>query len=641
MTGRAATTFDSTVEELWKLIGQVTEGELQLPEFQRSWVWDDDRIRSLLASVSVGYPIGTVMLLQTGNPEVRFKARPIESAPAADSEPERLLLDGQQRMTSLYQALRGEEPVRTQDERKKPIQRWYYMDIKRALDPHVDRTDAIVSVPETRQVRTLHEVILDVSSEEREWEQCMFPLRLVFGPNSEIRRWEKGLEKHGPPEGADARENLINRFEAEVLKTFEGYLMPTIVLGKASPKDAVCQVFEKVNTGGVSLTVFELLTATFAADDFDLRRDWQQTSEALATRNPLLRAVSDTDFLQTVTLLTTYDARRRWDERAASNGQAEGSDGRPPVSCKRRDVLRLTLKDYQQWREAAMRGYEAAGRLLMSQFFFAPKDLPYRTQLVPLAAILAVLGQDADAEAVKAQLRRWYWCGVFGEFYGSATETRFARDLPEVVAWVRGGAEPDTVAQASFAPGRLHTLRSRQSAAYKGLYALLMRDGARDFRTGDTIHLATYFDDQVDIHHVFPQGWFKDQDIENPVMDSVVNKTPLSKLTNIQIGKKAPSVYLSAIEAKHHLSRGELDAILRTHVIDPEIMRTDDFDAFYAARFEELLQRIETAMGKPIPREPEEASASAGQETVDYEGAAAADGQLSTVGSEDELAAVG
>lgn len=198
MTGRAATTFDSTVEELWKLIGQVNEGELQLPEFQRSWVWDDDRIRSLLASVSVGYPIGTVMLLQTGNPEVRFKARPIESAPAAGSEPERLLLDGQQRMTSLYQALRGEEPVRTQDERKKSIQRWYYMDIKRALDPYVDRNEAIISVPETRQVRTLHEVILDVSSEEREWEQCMFPLRLVFGPNSEIRRWEKGLEKHGP-----------------------------------------------------------------------------------------------------------------------------------------------------------------------------------------------------------------------------------------------------------------------------------------------------------------------------------------------------------------------------------------------------------------------------------------------------------
>ncbi len=639
MTGRAATTFDSTVEELWKLIGQVRDGTLQLPEFQRDWVWDDERIRSLLASVSVGYPIGTLMLLQTGNPEVRFKARQIQGALATSVEPERMLLDGQQRMTSLYQALACDAPVQTQDDRKKPIQRWYYLDMRRALDQRVDRDEAIISVPKTRQQRTLHDVVLDVSSEELEWEQCLFPLRLVFGPHAETRRWLRGLERHGPPEEAKAREDLMDRFDAEVLKAFEGYLMPTIVLGKESPKDAVCQVFEKVNTGGVSLTVFELLTATFAADDFDLREDWKRTHEALAAHNPMLRAVEATDFLQTVALLTTYDARRRWDERALSNGEVE-EDGRPAVSCKRRDVLRLTLEDYEAWRELAVRGFEYAGRLLTSQYLFTPKDLPYRTQLVPLAAIFAVLGQVAEEEAVKAKLRRWYWCGVFGELYGSATETRFARDLPEVVSWVGGGPEPDTVAQANFAPGRLHTLRRRQSAAYKGLYALLMRDGARDFRTGETIQLATYFDEQVDIHHIFPQGWFKDQDIDNPVMDSVVNKTPLSKLTNIQIGKKAPSVYLSAIEAKYHLSRDELSAILRTHVIDPEIIRTDDFDAFYAARFEELLQRIEAAMGKPIPREPEEASASAGQESVDYEGAAAADGPLNTVGTGDELASV-
>ncbi len=334
--------------------------------------------------------------------------------------------------------------------------------------------------------------------------------------------------------------------------------------------------------------------------------------------------------------MTTYDARRRWDERTLSNSEAE-EDGRPAVSCKRRDVLRLTLEDYEASRELAVHGFEYAGRLLTSQYLFAPRDLPYRTQLVPLAAIFAVLGQGAEAEVVKTKLRRWYWCGVFGELYGSATETRFARDLPEVVSWVEGGPEPDTVAQSSFAPGRLHTLRRRQSAAYKGLYALLMRDGARDFRTGDTIQLATYFDEQVDIHHLFPQGWFKDQGIENPVMDSVVNKTPLSRLTNIQIGKKAPSVYLGAIEGKHDLPREELDAILRTHVIDPEIIRTDDFDAFYAARFEELLQRIEAAMGKPIPREPEEASASAGHESVDYEGT---DGQLNTVSAEDEFTPV-
>jgi hypothetical protein len=616
------TTFDSTKETLKKLLEKVQDGSIQLPEFQREWVWEDERIKSLLASVSLSYPIGTLMLLQTGNPDVRFKSRTIEGAPSSADAPERMILDGQQRITSLYQVLASGQIVRTLDDRKKPIQRWYYIDINIALDPAGDRDEAIISVPETRQLRTLHEIKLDVSTVEMEWEHCLFPLRLVFGDYSELRRWLRGFAKYGAPADTDTRDALMDRFDAEVLKAFDGYLVPTIILGKESPKDAICQVFEKVNTGGVSLTVFELLTATFAADDFDLREDWKRIHDELIVQNPLLKAISSTDFLQTITLLATYETRHRWDERATAANDGDEARG-PAVSCKRREVLSLLLDDYKRWRDVAIRGYENAGRLLVSQFFFTPKDLPYRTQLVPLAAIFAVLDEEAEAEAVRAKLRQWFWSGVFGELYGSATETRFAKDLPEVVQWVRGGTDPDTVSQASFAPGRLHTMRSRQSAAYKGLYALLMRDGAKDFRTGDSIQLATYFNDQVDIHHIFPQGWFKDLGVSNPLMNAVANKTPLAKRTNIQIGKKAPSAYLAAIERQHGIDSQALDAILTTHVIDAAILRTDDFERFYEARFEHLLQRIEGATGKQIAREPSESTVSAGETTIDFEGAAA------------------
>ena len=618
------TTFDSTKETLKKLLEQVSEGNVQLPEFQRDWIWEDDRIRSLLASVSLSYPIGTLMLLQTGNPDVRFRARQVAGALPTPKEPERLLLDGQQRITSLYQALASGEVVQTQDDHKKPIKRWYYIDITAALDPNADRDEAIISIPEGRQIRTLHEVKLDVSTVELEWEHRLFPLRLIFGDNSELRRWLRDFAKYGTTEGTDERnqrDELMDRFEAEVIKAFEGYLVPIIVLGKESPKDAVCQVFEKVNTGGVSLTVFELLTATFAADEFDLREDWRRIHETLAARNPLLRAIESTDFLQAISLLVTFDARQAWAQAATTDGSDDGRG--PAVSCKRKDVLRLTLHAYKRWSDTAVKGFEEAGRLLVGQYLFTSKDLPYRTQLVPLATIFAMLGRRAESEGVRGQLRRWYWAGVFGELYGSAVESRFARDLPEVINWINGGLEPDTVSQATFSPARLHTMRTRQSAAYKGLYALLMRDGAKDFRTGDPIQLATYFNDEVDIHHIFPQGWFKDLGITNPLMDSVVNKTPLSKRTNIQVGKRAPSVYLDAIQNRHNLTADELDAILKTHVIDPVILRSDDFERFYEARFEQLLQRIEGAMGKPIAREPGEARVAEHEDAIDYEGQAA------------------
>ncbi len=313
-----------------------------------------------------------------------------------------------------------------------------------------------------------------------------------------------------------------------------------ILLRKQTPKEAVCQVFEKVNTGGVALTVFELLTATYAADDFNLRDDWDARLRRLK-RHRVLEGIESTDFLQAVTLLATR-ARR-------NQGMEEGlaPENAPGISCKRKEILRLMLDDYRSWAEAATQGFQRAAKLLFGQRIFATRDLPYRTQITPLAAILAVLGDRAEADGVRTRLARWYWCGVFGELYGGAIETRFARDLPEVLEWIDGGAEPSTISDANFAPDRLLTLRTRNSAAYKGLHALLLKEGGLDFRTGATVDEQTYFDDKIDIHHVFPQDWCKSHGIEPRRCDSIVNKTPLSARTNRMIGGNAPSTYLGRI----------------------------------------------------------------------------------------------
>src|SRR5262245_60566121 len=124
------TTFDSTKESLQDLLRGVRDGRTQLPDFQRGWVWDDPHMRDLLASVSRGHPIGAVMMLQTGNPAVRLQPRPVEGVFLTNgAEPERLILDGQQRLTSLYLTLFSGTPVDTMDERKNRIRRWYYVDL--------------------------------------------------------------------------------------------------------------------------------------------------------------------------------------------------------------------------------------------------------------------------------------------------------------------------------------------------------------------------------------------------------------------------------------------------------------------------------------------------------------------------------
>ncbi len=578
-------TFNSTKQPLSAVLGAARDGTTQLPDFQRGWVWDDDRIRDLLASVSRGFPIGTVMMLETGGDGVQFKPRPIEGVTHNGASPDELILDGQQRITSLFQALASGKPVRTRDQRGKEMNRWYYVDMQRALDPNEEREDAIISVPENKRVMKDfgREVHFDLSTPELEFENLHFPLAQVF----DSADWHEGFVDHW--DSAKEKWDLWKRFRKEFLVPFEQFQLPVIQLKKETPKEAVCLVFEKVNTGGVSLTVFELLTATFAASGFDLREDWN-TRKAVLDNRRILSDVSSTDFLQAVTLLTSHAERVK---------RIEAGDSAPPqVTCKRRDMLKLSAEDYQAWREDVTAAFDWAARFLHSQHIYDPKFLPYGSQLVPIAALRVLLGHRTDDHDVRRKFEQWYWCGVFGELYGSTTETRFARDVVDLVAWANGGPVPRTVADANFAPERLLTMRTRNSAAYRGLYALLLREGARDFRTGEISTLHTYFDENVDIHHLFPKKWCRERKVEASVYDSIVNKTPLTSRTNRIVGGNAPSQYLSSLERNHGVGADHLDEHLRSHWIDPESIRQDRWKEFFQHRSEAMLDAIGEAMGK-------------------------------------------
>jgi len=112
-------------------------------------------------------------------------------------------------------------------------------------------------------------------------------------------------------------------------------------------------------------------------------------------------------------------------------------------------------------RQPGAQAHTAAAARTASPLVAQTKYLPYGSQLIPLAAILASLDKDGQVAGAQQKLARRYWCGVFGELYGSATETRFSRDLPDVVSWIRGtGPQPRTVDEAQFPPGRLLTQRS-------------------------------------------------------------------------------------------------------------------------------------------------------------------------------------
>ena len=247
------------------------------------------------------------------------------------------------------------------------------------------------------------------------------------------------------------------------------------------------------------------------------------------------------------------------------------------------------------------KGSPVGRRVLSGEMIFEARDVPYRTQIVPLAAIHVALGAGAEAIGKVEKIRRWYWCGVLGELYGGAIETRFGNDLQQVAEWCSGGeTEPITVYESSFDPGRLLTLRTRNSAAYKGIYALLMRGGSKDWLYDRDITIASHHSLAVDIHHIFPKKWCADNNIDDLRRESIVNKTAISAATNRKIGGRAPSKYLPLLQREAETTAGELRRRVEQHHVDYDALEWDDFDTFFNRRRQRLLELIGDAVGREL-----------------------------------------
>ncbi|WP_227369347.1 DUF262 domain-containing protein [Halomonas sp. M20] len=590
------TTFDSTKRSLPELLKDITTGKIQLPDFQRGWVWDDDHVKSLLVSIARSFPVGAVMLMETGG-EVRFQTRPVEGIDpnTVTKDPDHLILDGQQRLTSLTQAVGLDAPVDTRTAKGKKVRRHYYFDIRIALEGEDRLEDAVVAVDESRQKRSNfgRDVDLDLSTRQLECEQLFFPCDQIINSDD----FEEALQEYAP-------ENFGSymKFRKEVINAFRSYQLPVIELKKETSKEAVCLVFEKVNTGGVQLSVFELITASYAAEGYNLRDDWfgsdirdVPSRKARLEEHELLADVESTDLLQAITLLHTHE-RKQEDLAAGKTGKQVR-----PVSAKRASVLDLPLEAYRRWADAVEKGFIEAAYFLKGECFYSRRELPYATQLVPLAAVFTLLGNRWREPRIHAKLSRWFWSGVLGELYGGSVDTRIALDLEELMNWFEDDAElPRTVIDASFDPTRLESLRSRNSAAYKGINVLILREGAKDFFWKGDIQELDKQDVALDIHHIFPRAWCEAQGLSYRVYDAIINKTPISARTNRMIGGDAPSEYLARLQDHKQVQLDDeaMNDILEGHRIPTGALRADDFHAFYQQRKNRLLEIIEKAMGK-------------------------------------------
>ena len=562
--------------ELENLLEKIKSGTIQLPDFQREWIWSDKQIKDLLESVIRGFPINSIMLLECDANNVKFARRSIEGAAAADTLPQYLILDGQQRLTSLFGALFSDKPVKI----KSGKEFFYYVNMAKAVAAVKNvatAEDMVISVPPSRKVKNL-----DLSTPEKEYAAGMFPLNKIF----DSRKWFRAYERFHK----DAAGEFVDAFAENVTDKVSSYKIAFIQLEKNTPLEAVCKIFEKVNIGGKKLGVFDLLTAVFAASKnadgkpVELRKDWEKIHENFKNSDlKILSTVTSADFVTALTLLVSYEKFC--------------ADKKLSVSCKSEDILNLDNDDYTRNKTAIIDGFVEAAKFLKGEKISTEKYLPYKPQLIPMAAIFARLKTIGQYNAAgRNKIRQWYWCTVFSEAYRDGHLGRFAKDIVQVIDWIDSEQVPDIMSNAQIVAGQIMSVNSIQSAIYKGLIALIFQHGAQDFIMGSGVNFA----ESVEVHHIFPKKYCEARGLSKAKYDSIANKTLILKSTNKTIGGDPPSFYLKKIERKTGLSSAEVDEILERHFIDAALCRADDFDAFIAARAEKIFDVIEELTGRKV-----------------------------------------
>jgi hypothetical protein len=416
---------DTNPRALKDLLAEIHSRTMALPDFQRDFVWEPVATQELIVSIASNYPAGSLLRVRDANRV--FAAREFEGAPSlAGQRHTFLVLDGQQRLTSLYQAFYGVGEHR------------YYLDLRKLLDGG-DFEEAIFHVrASTKWARACEN--FDLQARE-----LVLPLDVLKGGD---QGWSGRLS---PVAAAGHQPDAIGRAQPDARfahkdqravdqDAIDDYHFPVVTLSDKTEPDALCTIFETLNRTGVKLSVFELLTARFWPQNIRLRELWDKAREEHAIIEDF--EVDPYYVLQSIALAS-----------------------REAPSCKRSDVLNLAAADIEAWWPKVVSGLAAGLTILREDCkVMLPKWLPYQTMLAPLAAVLTKSGMPntAEAGAHYEKLKRWFWCAVFSQAYESAANSQSAKDVGELVTWLAGGPPPETVRAMRFDPKALRDVTPRQ-----------------------------------------------------------------------------------------------------------------------------------------------------------------------------------
>jgi len=521
------------------LISEIQKGQIKVPKFQRNFVWSLDKTAKLLDSILKGYPIGTFILWETNERLNDIKnIGNLELPPIPDDIKVQYVLDGQQRITSPYAAFLG---AKIQKEAEKKITD--YSNIYVDLDGDIENNDNQIVVSEKPEGAfiTLH--------------------KLLNAKYSELRE--------------NYSTNEIDKIQ-EYKEAFTTYDFSTIVLRKEDIDSAI-EVFTRINTGGQTLTLFEIMSAKTYDEEqnFDMEERFQKLVEEL--KEVKYETISSSILLNILSLILSKNKE-----------------------CKRKVILQLDKQAIIDiWDDVVSALKESIDYFRSVYRIPVSAILPYDSLLVPFAYFFYFQKGKPKGNQIKF-LEEFFWRMSLSFRYSSSTESKLAQDIKRIDEILKGNRPnyDDVKVYLNSPKDLIETSFSAGSSYCKAILCLLAYHEPKDFQNNGKVILDNSWlkvANSKNYHHFFPKAYLRKNNIGNE--NSLVNITLVSAdLNKRKIKAKAPSIYI-----KDFLDENDdLPVSLKSHLIndlDDFGVMSDDYLVFLEKRanaiFKELKSRIE------------------------------------------------
>jgi hypothetical protein len=514
-----------------KLVEAVYNGQVRIPAFQREFVWEPDRIALFVDSIYKEYPFGSLLFWRAK--ELLKHERmlgPYELPELVEDFPIDYVLDGQQRVTSIFASFQTELPRPSPED-------WMeiYFDYRAAPDPQDSSFFALA----------------DNQADPDQF----FPVRVLF----DSAAYRIATENLGT--------EVIPRID-ELQTRIKEALLPVELL-RTDDRAKVAIVFERINHMGVPLDTLQLLTAWTWSDDFDLQQRFDDLRETLEDHG--FAGVGEDTSLVLRCCAAILVGKPTVDQLIDLNGAA----------------VREKFNEVEN-------GIKGAIDFLRKQLGVETlRNMPYPTMLIPLSVYFAVPGstQIVIPGAHRQRLERWFWRACFSERYSGQTNRVALNDIIEM-AKLRNGKEstlgdfPASVG-SDFFLGNVFRIGSARTAIF---ILLLCTAEPRTFISGNKVDLGQVLQayNRFEFHHMYPQAPLKDDDVDPREISCLANMCILSRTDNNKIRRRTPSAYRELMPDGEELAK-----ILRG-AITTRTLFTDNFGQFTTERAQMLAQVAQT-----------------------------------------------